>query len=251
ISQERALISGAPNFAYDLCASKADAADRLNLDLRSWELAFCGAEPIRPETIDRFCDAFASSGFSRQSFYPCYGLAEATLLVSGNLGRRESVIKTRDRRELEHHRAVEIELSDDPTATEYKDHATRVVGCGSSVLGGEIMIVNPDTQLPAEQFEIGEIWYRGDNVASGYWNQPEKSAKVFGAHISGRPDVAYLRTGDTGFYENGQLFITGRLKEMLVIRGRNFYPQDLESTARSVDPKLIGGACAFAIDSES
>lgn len=251
ISQERALISGAPNFAYDLCASKADAAERLNLDLRSWELAFCGAEPIRPETIDRFCDAFASSGFSRQSFYPCYGLAEATLLVSGNLGRREPVIKTLDRRELEHHRAVEIELSNDPTATEFKDHATRVVGCGSSVLGGEIMIVNPDTQLPAEQFEIGEIWYRGDNVASGYWNQPEKSAKVFGAHISGRPDVAYLRTGDTGFYENGQLFITGRLKEMLVIRGRNFYPQDLESTARSVDPKLIGGACAFAIDSES
>jgi len=249
ISQERALISGAPNFAYDLCASKADPAQQL--DLSSWELAFCGAEPIRPETIDRFCDAFASSGFSRKSFYPCYGLAEATLLVSGNLGRREPVIKTLDRRELEHHRAVEIELVGDDGVNGHQDHATRVVGCGSSVLDGEILIVNPDTHLPADHHEIGEIWYHGANVASGYWNQPEKSAKVFGAHLAGRPDVAYLRTGDTGFYDNGQLFITGRLKEMLVIRGRNFYPQDLESTARSVDAKLIGGACAFSIESDS
>lgn len=251
ISQERALISGAPNFAYDLCASKTDAAQRLDLDLSLWELAFCGAEPIRPETIDRFCDAFASSGFSRKSFYPCYGLAEATLLVSGNLGPREPVIKTLDRRELEHHRAVEIELFSDAGVSDYQDHATRVVGCGSAVLDGEILIVNPDTHLPANHHEIGEIWYRGSNVALGYWNQPEKSAKVFGAHLVGRPDVAYLRTGDTGFYDQDQLFITGRLKEMLVIRGRNFYPQDLESTARSVDPKLFGGACAFSIESDA
>jgi acyl-CoA synthetase (AMP-forming)/AMP-acid ligase II/acyl carrier protein len=251
ISQERALISGAPNFAYDLCASKADAAKGLNLDLSCWELAFCGAEPIRPETIDQFCGAYASSGFSRKSFYPCYGLAEATLLVSGNLERREPVIKTLDRRELELHRAVEIDVSKLAEAGKDKEEATRVVGCGSSVLDGEILIVNPDTRLPVGDRQIGEIWYRGANVAAGYWNQPEKSAKVFGAQLADSSDTAFLRTGDTGFYDDGQLFITGRLKEMLVIRGRNFYPHDLESTARSVDPKLIGGACAFAVESES
>lgn len=251
ISQERALISGAPNFAYDLCASKADTAERLGLDLSSWELAFCGAEPIRPETIDRFCDAFSGCGFSRQSFYPCYGLAEATLLVSGNLGRREPVIKSLDRRELELHRAVEVEVSDSIDADSHNDYVTRVVGCGSAVLDGEILIVNPDTHLPSGDHHVGEIWYRGANVASGYWNQPAKSAEVFGARLASNPDTTYLRTGDTGFYENGQLFITGRLKEMLVIRGRNFYPQDLESTARTVDSKLIGGACAFSVESES
>lgn len=251
ISQERALISGAPNFAYDLCASKADTARGLNLDLSSWGLAFCGAEPIRPETIDQFCSAYASSGFSRKSFYPCYGLAEATLLVSGNLVRREPVIKTLDRRQLELNRAVEIELSEHNGAGNPKDDVIRVVGCGSAVLDGEIIIVNPDTHLPAGDHQIGEIWYRGANVASGYWNQPEKSAKVFAAYLANNPDITYLRTGDTGFYDDGQLFITGRLKEMLVIRGRNFYPQDLESTARSVDSKLIGGACAFAVESES
>lgn len=254
ISRERALISGAPNFAYDLCASKIDPEEIERLDLSSWELAFCGAEPIRAETIERFCEAFEPSGFRRQSFYPCYGLAEATLLVSGNLGRRASVIKTLDRRELEHHRVVEIAADSghppDHPSGQAIEHTTRVVGCGGPVLDGEIVIVNPDTRLPVGSEEIGEIWYRGDNVACGYWNQPEKSAKVFGAELADRPGDHFLRTGDTGFFDGHQLFITGRLKEILVIRGRNFYPQDLEATARSVAPGLVGGAVAFAVEGD-
>jgi acyl carrier protein len=250
ISRERALISGAPNFAYDLCASKIDPEEIKRLDLSSWELAFCGAEPIRAETIERFCAAFEPSGFSRQSFYPCYGLAEATLLVSGNLGRRAPVIKTLDRRELEHHRVVEVAADSGHPPGQSNEHTTRVVGCGGPVLDGEIVIVNPDTNLPVGSGEIGEIWYRGANVAGGYWNQPEKSARVFGAALANRPGDHFLRTGDTGFFDGKQLFITGRLKEMLVVRGRNFYPQDLEATARSVAPSLIGGAVAFAVEGE-
>jgi len=249
ISTERALISGAPNFAYDLCASKISPDEISRLDLSSWEIAFCGAEPIRAETIERFCEAYEPAGFSRQSFYPCYGLAEATLFVSGNRGRRAPVIKTLDRRELENHRVVEVHsdaLADEGHAAE---HTTRVVGCGGPVLDGEILIVNPETRLEVGSHEIGEIWYRGTNVASGYWNQPSKSAEVFAALLANDSSRTFLRTGDTGFFAGRQLFITGRLKEMLVIRGRNFYPQDLEATARLVDPSLIGGGVAFSIDS--
>jgi acyl-CoA synthetase (AMP-forming)/AMP-acid ligase II/acyl carrier protein len=250
ISQERALISGAPNFAYDLCASKIDPEAIKRLDLSSWELAFCGAEPIRAETIERFCAAFEPAGFRRQSFYPCYGLAEATLLVTGNLGPRLPVIKTLDRRELEQHHVVELSADSDHGANQSNDQTIRVVGCGRPVLDGEIVIVDPDTRLPVASDQIGEIWYRGANVASGYWNQPEKSAEVFGAELANRPGDHFLRTGDTGFFDGSQLFITGRLKEMLVIRGRNFYPQDLEATARSVDPSLVGGAVAFAVEGD-
>jgi len=248
ISTERALISGAPNFAYDLCASKIDPAEISRLDLSSWEIAFCGAEPIRAETIERFCEAYEPAGFSRQSFYPCYGLAEATLFVSGNRGRRAPVIKTLDRRELENHRVFEINSDAQVEENRVSEQTTRVVGCGGPVLDGEILIVNPETRLEIGADEIGEIWYRGTNVASGYWNQPSKSEEVFAAVLANDSNRTFLRTGDTGFFDGRQLFITGRLKEMLVIRGRNFYPQDLEATARLVDPSLIGGGVAFSID---
>lgn len=246
ISDSRAVISGAPNFAYELCVNRVTPADRESLDLSHWEVAFCGAEPIRAETIDRFCETFASSGFRRNAFYPCYGLAEATLLVSGHRAGSEPVIKTIRRDEME--RFVVSECDDSPdqdTPGPDAEETLRVIGCGHPRLDGEVLIVDPETGRPVGADQIGEIWYRGENVADGYWNRPEKTAAVFDARPVGRPDDAFLRTGDMGFWDGNQLFVTGRLKEMLVIRGRNLFPQDLEASARSIDPDSIDGVVIF------
>ncbi|MEA2691749.1 MAG: hypothetical protein QOJ16_1136, partial [Acidobacteriota bacterium] len=224
ISRYRATTSGGPNFAYELCLRKVGEAARAELDLASWSVAYNGAEPVRAETLERFAAAFAPAGFRRAAFYPCYGLAEATLYVTGGEVGTAPPIRAFDGRPL--------------------------VGCGTARLGQSVRIVDPESRRPAAPGEIGEIWVAGPSVAQGYWGLPEASAAVFGAHIAGEdPALPFLRTGDLGFLDAGELFVTGRLKELIILRGRNHYPQDIEITALASHGALRpGGAAAFAVE---
>src|SRR6185369_14116547 len=201
VSRYRATTSGGPNFAYDLCVRKIPEKEREGLDLSSWTVAFNGAEPVRAGTLDRFSAAFSPAGFRRSAFYPCYGLAEATLMVSGNRPGEGPWVRG----------------SSNP-----------IVGCGRVLPGLEAVIVDPATAAPCAPGEVGEIWLAGGSVARGYWNRPRESAETFGARLSG--DAAdrgpYLRTGDLGSLEGEQLCVAGRIKDLVILRGRNHYPQD-------------------------
>jgi amino acid adenylation domain-containing protein len=238
ISRERATVSGAPNFAYDLCVDKVAAAERDELDLASWQVAFNGAEPVRAETLERFVETFGPRGFRREAFFPCYGLAESTLLVSG--GGRGQGARGRgfDAGELERHRAS-------PAAA--GTPARTLVSCGAGPDGLEVRVVRPETATPCVDGEVGEIWVRGASVARGYWALAE-TERCFAARLAGG-EGPYLRTGDLGFAQGGELFVTGRSKDLVILRGRNHYPQDLEATASASHPALApGGAAAFAVD---
>jgi acyl-CoA synthetase (AMP-forming)/AMP-acid ligase II/acyl carrier protein len=241
ISQFRATVSGAPNFAYDLCARKSTPEQREKLDLSSWSVAFNGAEPVRAETIRRFSETFAGSGFRRSSFYPCYGLAEATLLVAA--GRREGgpVVEGFDAAGLGDRRAV-------PTQG---DAARKLVGTGRAMPGHETRIVDPDTFRPCETGQIGEIWLAGPSTTRGYWNQAELTAGTFHARVVGESDQRYLRTGDLGFVHNDELYVAGRLKDLIIIRGKNHYCQDIEQTVERCHPLIReGGVAAFSVEVE-
>ncbi|HSK75277.1 MAG TPA: AMP-binding protein, partial [Thermoanaerobaculia bacterium] len=224
VSRYRGTTSGGPNFAYDLCARKVLPAERAGLDLSSWQVAFNGAEPVREETLGRFAEAFAVSGFRSGALYPCYGLAEATLMVSGGRPGQEPVVREHEGR--------------------------RLVGCGRILLDLSAAVVDPESGTPCPPGGAGEIWVAGGSVARGYWNRPEETAHAFGAFL---PDGRgpFLRTGDLGVLSGGELFIAGRLKDLIILRGKNHYPQDLEATAGSCHPALAGGTgAAFAVDSE-
>jgi amino acid adenylation domain-containing protein len=220
ISSYRATTSGGPNFAYDLCARKISPEDREKLDLSSWTVAFNGAEPIRRETLDRFCAVFEPCGFRREAFFPCYGLAEATLFVSGGPGHRKPVVQDFQRAALDQN-LVNAASSDDRDVRS-------LVGCGHAP-EHEVLIVDPESHAACESGQVGEIWVASESVAQGYWNQVEESNRTFRAHLD--TDAGpYLRTGDLGFIDDGQLYITGRLKDLIIIRGRNCYPEDIEYT---------------------
>ena len=227
ISRYQATNSGGPNFAYDLCVEKITPRERETLDLSSWEVAFNGAEPIRAETMARFVKAFEGCGFRRETFYPCYGLAEATLIVSGGLKGATPILYQVDESALLENKVVE------------STDGTTLVGCGQSKLGQEIVIVEPESARRCAEGEIGEIWVKGASVAKGYWRQPEKTEATFHAYLS-PPNVGggrggagpFLRTGDLGFSLDRELFVTGRIKDLIIIRGRNHYPQDIELTAQ-------------------
>ncbi|MEP7339011.1 MAG: amino acid adenylation domain-containing protein [Acidobacteriota bacterium] len=215
ITRYQATTSGGPNFAYELCVRKIAAEQRRGLELGSWEVAFNGAEPVRAETMERFAAAFAPCGFRRAAFFPCYGLAEATLLVSGG------------------HLAGDQGL----------------VSCGKVFDGARVAVVNPQSLQPCEPEQVGELWVSGHSVATGYWRRPEETGHVFRAHLAGRGP--FLRTGDLGFLRDSELFITGRLKELIIIRGRNYYPQDIELTVENCHPALpASGGGVFSADIE-
>ncbi|WP_437277994.1 amino acid adenylation domain-containing protein [Sorangium sp. So ce375] len=240
ISRYRATTSGGPNFAYELCIRKISPEQREGLDLGSWQVAFNGAEPIRAATLDRFAEAFAPAGFRREAFYPCYGLAEATLLVSGGAAEAPPVVRAVDRAALAQGRAAF-----DPRDPEA---GVSLVGCGGSPAGDEVRIVDPETLRACEDERVGEIWVAGASVAQGYWERPEDTAATFEARLStgGGP---FLRTGDLGFFSRGELYVTGRLKDLIIVRGRNLYPQDIELTAEESHPGLrAGGGAAFSVD---
>jgi amino acid adenylation domain-containing protein len=237
ISRYRGTTSGGPDFAYDLCARRIGPADREALDLSSWTVAFSGAEPVRAETLDRFVAVFAPQGFRREAFYPCYGLAEATLFVTG--GRREEppVVRSFDAAELELHRVVET--------TGEKER--KLVGCGRTRAGLELAIVDPETRERCASGRVGEIWLRGATVAAGYWRLEEETAATFAARLADG-EGPFLRIGDLGFVD-GELFVTGRLKDLIILRGRNVYPQDVERAAEASHPALrLGGSAAFPVE---
>jgi amino acid adenylation domain-containing protein len=243
ISRYRATSSGGPNFAYDLCARKVTPDQCAGLDLSSWDVAFSGAEPVRPDTLERFATAFAPYGFRREAFYPCYGLAEATLIVSGGSKTAPPIVRTFDAERLTQHCAVEVD------ATHPEGRA--LVGCGHMLGDQRVRIVEPERQTYCGPDEIGEIWVSGPSVAQGYWCRAEATTQTFRAYITGTDDGPYLRTGDLGFVKDGELFITGRLKDLVIIRGRNHYPQDIELTVEQSHPALRPSAgAAFAVEIE-
>jgi len=240
ISKYGATISGGPNFAYDLCVSRITDRQKETLDLSKWTTAFCGAEPIRAETLDRFCSAFEVCGFNREAFSPCYGLAEATLIVSGGRSSSSPVIKTLPSDSDEQGRMLE---ADSPR------RMRRIVGCGECLPDQKILIVDPRSSTQCESDHIGEIWVAGPSVAKGYFNRPVDTEETFRARLAEPSEGVFLRTGDLGMMSDGELFVTGRLKDLIIIRGLNHYPQDLEYTVELSHPALrSNSSAAFSIE---
>jgi acyl-CoA synthetase (AMP-forming)/AMP-acid ligase II len=241
VSRYKAHTSGAPDFAYDLCARKVTAEQRATLDLSGWEVAFCGAEPVRSSTVKRFAETFAECGFRRQAFYPCYGLAESTLFVSGGLKTEAPVVAAFDAGALERDRVA-------PASPD--GHPARVlVGCGRPWQDEKILIADPESSTLCAAESVGEIWVSGSNVAHGYWHRPEETDRAFHAYVAETGEGPFLRTGDLGFFAGGELFIAGRLKDLIVTGGRNHYPEDIEQTVESSHPAVRPGCCAaFGVD---
>lgn len=228
-----ATTSGAPNFAYDLCVKKITPEQRRTLDLSTWSVAYCGAEPVSADTLDRFARTFADCGFRREAFYPCYGMAEATLLITGGAKASAPVAVELGTAELLRHRAVRTTAG----------HTRRLVGCGRPVLDGRLAVVDPDSGVRCRPGQVGEIWVAGPHVARGYWKRPEETARAFQAFLAGG-EGPFLRTGDLGVVLDGELLVTGRLKDLMIVRGSNHYPQDIERTVAACHPGLRPGSGA-------
>lgn len=229
ITKYKATTSGAPDFAYELCVRKITPEQRATLDLSNWDLAYNGAEPVRPRTIDAFSETFAPCGFRREAFYPCYGLAEATLFVTG--GRKKAL--------------PVIERIQDPSSNDVRD----VVGCGETRLGLRIAVVDPETLCECPAGTLGEIWVSGPTVARGYWNRIEDTEQTFNAFIRDTGQGPFLRTGDLGVLEGGELFVRGRIKDTIIVHGVNHYPHDIEATVeRSSEVLRPRSGAAFAVD---
>jgi FkbH-like protein len=241
ISVYKATHSGGPNFAYDLCLRRVGEADRREIDLSSWQVAFNGAEPVRAETLEQFAETFGGCGFRRDAFYPAYGLAEATLKVATPNSRQQPVIRAFSSTLLRSNRAVETDPSN--------ESAVRLVGCGLPSFGTSVVIADVEADRECAAGEIGEILVSGPAVAAGYWLRAEESELTFRRRLKDRPGDQFLRTGDLGVVHRDQLFVTGRLKELIIIRGQNFYPQDLETTVEHSHPALRPGfGAAFTIE---
>ena len=241
ISQYQATTSGGPNFAYDLCIDKITPEQRASLDLSSWEVAFTGAEPVRAETLEQFAATFADCGFRREAFHPCYGMAETTLIVSGGLRNAAPVIRQVDGIALERNQVV--------TATGKQEITRTIVGCGQNLLDQKVAIADPQSLTLRPPNQVGEIWVSGASVAQGYWQRPEETEQTFHAYLADTGDGPFLRTGDLGFLQDGELFITGRMKDVIIIRGQNHYPQDIELTVEKSHPALrVGCGAAFAVE---
>ena len=241
ISHYRATTSGGPNFAYDLCVRKITAQQKSELDLSSWDVAFNGAEPVRGETLQRFSAAFKSCGFRQTAYLPCYGLAETTLIASGCSKQSGPTFLPVDAHAL---KAGRLDL-----AVQEKAPILNLVGNGEAPPGHAIVIADPEKQTPCKSDTLGEIWIAGPSVAQGYWNRPEESEQTFRARLADRSAGPFLRTGDLGFIHAGQLFVTGRIKDLIIIRGLNHYPQDIERTVeRSHEALRTGGGAAFSVD---
>ncbi len=241
IQKYRVTGSGAPNFAYELCINKIPLEKCEGLDLSTWKLAYNSAEPVRAETQAAFAEKFAPFGFHSESFAPCYGLAEATLEVSAYTNEPKTITLTISRNAFEEGKVVPAE------ATNGKDTLT-MVSSGAPLADMRVAIADPKTRHPRAADEVGEVWLSGGNIAEGYWNRPEDTKHTFGAQLAGTHEGPYLRTGDLGFMHNGHLYITGRLKDLLIVRGRNYYPQDVEATVEKTHPALrAGGGAAFSV----
>ena len=291
ISRWRVTATGGPNFGYEQCVRRPPPPGGPRLDLSCWRLAYISAEPVLAATLDRFCAAYAGAGFSPAALYPCYGLAEATLLVTGGrpgdgartmtvdgeqLARGVAVPATAEPRRPDAHSAVGSRRPDADSAVELRrpdahsavelrrpeagsavelrrpeagsaatsPSARRLVGCGHPHLGTRVAVVAPQTRRELPDGRVGEIWIAGPTVAAGYRNRPEESAATFGAELAGEPGTRFLRTGDLGFACDGELFVVGRLGDRIVIRGRNLYPEDVETTAIAACAHWEATGCA-------
>ena len=243
ITRFRSTISGGPNFAYGLCNDKITAAECEGLDLSCWEVAFNGAEPIRADTLERFTEKFAPYGFRAEAFYPCYGMAETTLIVTGGHRLTLPVVRAFETKALEQGRGVA------PRSAEAA--ARQLVGCGQPLPGVTLKIVDPESRRPLPENQIGEIWIRGASVGLGYWSKPEEDACTFGAQLANGCHEPFLRTGDLGFINDGELFVTGRCKDVIIIHGRNLHPHDIELTVAESHPALRpDSGAAFSVDED-
>lgn len=235
MARHRGQLSGGPNFSYELCVRKVTDEALAALDLSSWEVAYCGAEPIHAETLRRFADRFARAGLRRSAVLPCYGMAEIALYASGTRHEAGPVIRSFDAAALEQGRVC--------AALPGADGAHELVGCGPPVAGEDIAIVEPASLTRAAPDRVGEIWIRGDHVCAGYYRNADATAQTFGARLA--PDERpWLRTGDLGFFDQGELYITGRRKDLVIVDGRNLYPHDLERAIERAHPAVRPGCVA-------
>jgi acyl-CoA synthetase (AMP-forming)/AMP-acid ligase II len=241
ISRFRATCSGGPNFAYDLCVRGISEEEKDGLDLSCWSVAFSGAEPIRKETLDEFSAAFERCGFRRSSLHPCYGLAEATLMATGINSVEGLKFETVSRSALEQNRMETVDTADGNGDTLTLVSSGRAAGCQ------EVRIIDPASLEPCLPGHIGEVWIAGPNVALGYWGRPEKTHETFRAALASG-EGPFLRTGDLGFMLHSELYITGRLKDLIIIHGQNHYPNDIEFTAqRSHSALKPSSSAAFSV----
>lgn len=236
ISKYRIHYSGGPNFAYDLCVRKTDPKERETLDLSSWKVAMNGAEPVRSQTLMKFTEFFRDSRFHPEAFNPGYGLAEGTLMVSVGNKFDKPIIRTISHTKLKEGQAVDVDQHD--------SDAHPVVGCGHTWWDQEVIIVDPQTRKKCPNNQVGEIWVKGPSIAKGYWNNNEATEATFEAYTADTEEGPYLRTGDLGFMREQELYITGRMKDVLIVRGQNHYPQDIEFTVENSHPALRPGCTA-------
>ena len=240
ISRLKATISGAPNMAYDLCTRNVTVEQRSTLNLSSWKLAFTGAEPICAQTLKRFVAAFEPCGFRASSFYPCYGSAEGTLIITGGQRQVATRVRRLDREMLSMGCAVDV-----PPEASGADY----VSCGRALGKQTIKVVDPESLQECPKNVVGEVWVQGNSVASGYWNNPEETRYTFGGHIEPTGDGPFLRNRDLGFMDGEELFFVSRLPDVMRVDGRNHYPHDVEATAEGAHQSLrLGFGAAFTIE---
>lgn len=241
MSDNRATMSMAPNFAYELCCRKVTPEQRATLDLSSWTVAANGGEPARDETMTRFCETFAASGFRRETFFPGYGMAETTLIFATSRVHFPPVIGVFDKVALERNEAIAV--------SQDHENARKIAGYELFSPDQKLVIVDPESGIPCPPCRVGEIWVSGPSVTQGYWRRPEETDQIYHARLAESNKGPFLRTGDLGFMQFGELFVTGRLKDLIIIHGRNHYPQDIELTADHSHPALRLGCCAaFSVD---
>jgi acyl-CoA synthetase (AMP-forming)/AMP-acid ligase II len=240
ISDAGRANAAAPNFAYEMCARRSKPDQRAQLDLSRWTIALVGAEPVRARTMRLFAETFAPCGFRPETFFPSYGLAESTVMVSGGPVGRGAVMHTFDARALA---AGQVRLAG-PGGGERE-----LVGCGQIQPTLTVVITRPGTDVPCAEDEVGEILVSSDSVGDGYWNQPEETERAFRARVRGYGERDFLRTGDLGFVFGDQLFVTGRLKDVIIVDGHNHYPHDIELTVGTSHPAIREGfCCALSVD---
>lgn len=241
LSKYQITTSGGPNFAYDLLCQKITDEQRSSLDLSHWEVAFTGAEPVRAETLEKFAELYQPRGFNPKAFYPCYGMAEATLFITGIDASEYPTVTYLDKAALSEDKVVVVD-SDTP-------NSKAVVSCGRAWLGDEIVIVNPETKTQCASDGVGEIWAAGTGIGKGYWQREEQTENTFQATLADNSEGTYLRTGDLGFIKDGELYITGRIKDMMILWGRNHYPQHIEETVETCHPALRSNhGAAFSVE---
>ncbi len=241
ISDVRATMSMAPNFAFDLCCRKVTPEQRETLDLSSWEVAANGGEPVRKETLERFSAMFKDCGYRHETHFPGYGMAETTLLLATGRKLTRPVTKTFQQEALEANTAIEID--------EHAPNAKAVVGYSHLPTEQRVVIVNPTTLCVCPPGQVGELWVDGASVTQGYWQKPAETERIFYAYTSDTHEGPFLRTGDLAFLLDDNLFVTGRAKDVIIIRGHNHYPQDIEQTAEQSHSTIRPGCCvAFSIE---